>query len=291
MPTLREVKKRIRSVVSTKRITKAMQMVAAAYLRRAQQRIEQARPYARKMDEMLSHLAAASRTEIVHPYFEEREPKKKRTLVVIASDRGLCGSFNANVYRRAMAWLNEHKEEAELEIVAIGKRPRDYFRRRPWPIVRFEGDWRGQLDYGRTRQLVAYLTNRFVSGETDEISLVFTRFHSLARYQSVTERYLPVPRPAAAEEGEGAVSDYIFEPSAEEIYAALMPSYATTKMVTALADSFASEHASRMIAMENATNNAGEMVDALTLDYNKARQAQITKEILDIVGGAEALRG
>jgi F-type H+-transporting ATPase subunit gamma len=242
------------------------------------------------MDEMLSHLAAASQTDIIHPYFEDRTPKKKKTLVVIASDRGLCGSFNSNVFRRAATWIDEQRE-VDIEIVAVGKRVRDYFRRRPWEIVRYEGDWRGQLDYDRTKQLVAYLTDRFVSGETDEINLIYTRFHTLARYEAVADSYLPVPRPEISEENDGINVDYIFEPSAEEIYTALMPSYATTKLVTALADSFASEHAGRMIAMENATNNAGEMVDALTLEFNKARQAQITKELLDIVGGAEALKG
>ena len=289
MATLREVRKRIRSVVSTQRITSAMEMVAAAKLRRAQQRIEQARPYADKMDQMLSHLASASTGEIIHPYFEEREPRKK-TLVVIASDRGLCGSFNSNLLRKTEKWIAEH-QDAELELVAVGKRANDYYKRRKTPIIQFYGDWGGVMDYGRAREIAAYLTNRFVTGETDEISLAFTRFISLVRYRIGVEKYLPVARPEVSEDQGGAVSDYIFEPTSEQIYAQLMPSYANTKMITALTESFASEHGSRMMAMGNATKNAGEMVDNLTLEYNKARQAQITKELLEVVSGADALAG
>ena len=288
MPTLREVKKRIRTVISTRRITKAMEMVAAAKLRRAQQRVEQAKPYAAKLDEMLSHLAAGSATEIAHPYFEER-PVKNRTLVVIASDRGLCGSFNTNVFRTTDRWIKEHTDPA-LELVAVGKRARDYYRRRKGNIVQYYGDWEGVIDYARGRELASWLTNRFVAGETDEINLAFTRFISLVKYRPGVEKYLPVPRPGHSGE-QARVSDYIFEPTSEQIYAQLMPSYANTKMITALLESFASEHGSRMIAMGNATRNAGEMTNTLTLEYNKARQAQITKELLEVVSGAEALAG
>jgi F-type H+-transporting ATPase subunit gamma len=291
MATLREVKKRIRTVISTQRITRAMEMVAAAKLRRAQQRIEQARPYAEKMDEMLSHLASASTGEIIHPYFEQREIKK-RTLVMVTSDRGFCGSFNSNIIRRANNWLNEDLP-GEREFVAIGKKGNDFFKRRPTPVIRYWGDWGGSLDYDRARDIVSFLTDRFVSGETDQISLVYTQFLSMARYKVTMQDYLPIPPPSMPEDNDQhhGAAEYIFEPDAEQIYAALMPGYATTKMVTALADSFASEHGSRMIAMNAATTNAGDMIQSLTLDYNKARQAQITKELLEVVSGAEALKG
>ena len=290
MATLRAVKKRIRSVVSTRRITKAMEMVAAAKLRRAQQRVEQAKPYALKLDEMLGHLASASSAEIAHPYFEER-PVKKRTVVILAGDRGLCGSFNTNVLRRADIWLSEN-QGTDIELVAIGKRANDYYKRRKYPIVASFGDWGGVPNYDRTRQIVHMLTDRFVSGQTDEIVLIFTRFLSMVRYRVVCEKYLPVARPEIGkDQAHGIQREYIFEPTAEEIYSALMPSYAITKMVTAIVESFASEHGSRMIAMGNATKNAGEMIDNLTLEYNKARQAQITKELLEVVSGADALRG
>lgn len=289
MATLRDVEKRIRSVKSTRRITKAMEMVAAAKLRRAQSWVEQAKPYSSKLDEMLSHLATGSATEIAHPYFEER-PVKKRTLVVIVSDRGLCGSFNSNLLRQTDKWLGEH-DDAELEMVAVGKRAQDYYKSRFGNIVEYYGDWGGVIDYGRAREIAAYLTNRFVSGDTDEINLAFTRFVSLVRYNPGIEKYLPVSRPEAGGEKASTVSDYIFEPTSEQIYAQLMPSYANTKMITAILESFASEHGSRMMAMGNATKNAGEMVDSMTLEYNKARQAQITKELLEVVSGAEALAG
>ncbi|MDF1545057.1 MAG: ATP synthase F1 subunit gamma [bacterium] len=289
MPTLREVKKRIRTVISTKRITKAMEMVAAAKLRRAQQRVEQTRPYSKKMDDMLSNLAAGSTGEIVHPYFEER-PIKRQTVVVVASDRGLCGSFNANIIRRANEWLN-NDPEGEIEIVTVGKRANDFFKRRDWPIIANVSDWGGMLDMNKARDLMRLLTERFVNGETDRIQLFFTRFLSTVRYKIVGEVYLPIPRPEFDEDDSSTSTGYLFEPSPEEIYAALMPSYAMTKMVTAIVESLASEHGSRMMAMGNATTNAGEMIDSLTLDYNKARQAQITKELLEVVSGAEALRG
>ena len=291
MPTLREVKKRIKTVVSTKRITKAMEMVAASKLRRAQQKVEQTRPYARKMDEMLSHLAAASSSEISHPYFEEREVKRQ-TIVVIASDRGLCGSYNANVIRRAAETMRTDKKEhgIESEVICIGKKVNDIFTRRDWPVFNYIGDWSGNLDYERAKEVVTSVTGRFVSGETDRVKLVYTRFISMVKYRISVETYLPVQRPEIDEDA-GLHTEYIFEPNPEDIYAALMPSYATTKMVTALAESFASEHGSRMMAMSNATSNAGEMIDSLTLQYNKARQGQITKELLEVVSGAEALRG
>jgi F-type H+-transporting ATPase subunit gamma len=288
MPTLREVRKRIRTVKSTRRITSAMEMVAAAKLRRAQQRVEQARPYSRKMEEMLSHLAAGTTEEVMHPFFEER-PIKKKTLVILTADRGLCGSYNSNIIRRAMQWIQEN-DDVEIELVTIGKKGNDFFRHRTYPVVKYYGGWGGVLDYDKARQVVSFLTERFVNKETDEVSILYTRFLSTVKYRITLERYLPVARPEVTDES--MVSrDYIFEPSPAEIYSALMPGYATTKMVTALVESFASEHGSRMIAMNAATKNAGDMIDSLTLQYNKARQAQITKELLEIVAGAEALKG
>lgn len=290
MATLREVKKRIRSVQSTQRITRAMEMVAAAKLRRAQQRAEQAAPYARKMDEMLSHLAAAARSEIVHPYFEEREVKRK-TLVVVASDRGLCGSYNSSILRRSDEWLRQNTD-VEVEIVAVGKRSRDYHRNRNRNVIKYVGDWAGgAVEPDKAQDLVRFLTDRFVSGETDRIDLLYSHFASVVRFVPTMTGYLPVARPEIQDEDEAPVGEYIFEPSPEEIYAALMPGYAMTKMVTALLDSFASEYGSRMMAMGNATKNAGEMVERLTLEYNKARQAKITTEITEVVSGAEALKG
>lgn len=286
MATLREVKRRIKSVHSTKRITKAMEMVAASKLRRAQQRVEEARPYSEKLDMMLSHLATASSEDISHPYFDER-PVKKKTLVVITSDRGLCGSYNANVFRKASEWL-EANAEYELEIVTVGKKCNDHFKARNRTIVGNFSDWSGVIDYDKVHDMVSFLTKRFVNGETDEIEIIYTQFISTVKYKIVSPRYLPIAKPEVNEKA-GFNMDYIFEPDPESIYDSILPNYATSKMIMAVAEAIASEHGSRMMAMGNATTNAEEMVDALTLEYNKARQAQITKELLEVVAGAEAL--
>jgi F-type H+-transporting ATPase subunit gamma len=287
MPTLRQVKKRIRSVISTRQITKAMEMVAAAKLRKAQMKVLEVRPYSEKLDHILVSLSAAASGELIHPFFEKRDVKR-RTLVLITSDRGLCGSFNSNLIARAQAWL-DGKEPADTELVLIGKKGYDFYKRRPWEIVRRYEEWKGNLDYNKAQDVVSLLTGRFLSGETDEIILIYTQFISTTRYKIVEVPYLPVERPVI-DEHEIQHLEYIFEPSPEAIFTDLMPRYALTKMVTALSESFASEHGTRMIAMGAATRNAGEMIDALTLQYNKARQAAITKELLDIVGGAEALK-
>lgn len=292
MPTLREVKKRIRSVINTRQITKAMEMVAAAKLRKAQMKIMQVRPYSEKLTTILSHLSEAASGELAHPFFEKREIKK-RTLVLVTSDRGFCGSFNSNLIRRANKWLSD-KNKDDVELVLVGKKGHDFFKRRDWNIVETFMDWSGNLDYAKARSLVDLLTGRFLDGETDEISVIYTQFLSTARYKFVEAPYLPVDSlDEEHQEDDKPKSnfDYIFEPSPEAIFTDIMPKYALTKMITALADSFASEHGTRMMAMGAATKNAGEMIDALTLQYNKARQAAITKELLEIVSGAEALKG
>lgn len=292
MPTLREVKKRIRSVISTRQITKAMEMVAAAKLRKAQMKIMQVRPYSEKLTTILSHLSEAASGELVHPFFEKREIKK-RTLVLVTSDRGFCGSFNSNLIRRANKWLSDKNQE-NVELVLVGKKGFDSFKKRQWNIVETFMDWSGNLDYAKARNLVDLLTERFLDGETDEISVIYTQFLSTARYKFVEAPYLPVDsleEEHSEDEKPKSNFDYIFEPSPKAIFTDIMPKYALTKMITALADSFASEHGTRMMAMGAATKNAGEMIDALTLQYNKARQAAITKELLEIVSGAEALKG
>jgi len=267
-----------------------MEKVAAAKLRRAQKKVEQTRPYADKMEEMLAHLASGASGEVIHPYFEKREIRKK-TLVVFTGDRGLCGSYNANVIREAGIWLRDN-QDVETELLLVGKKGNDFFKVRSARIIGVHDDFATVLDYGKARDIVGFLTNRFVSGETDHIDLIFTRFVSTASYRLTLQDYLPIAPPEVTEEVDhGSELEYIFEPNAQRIYAALMPGYATTRFVTALVESFASELGSRMIAMNAATTNAGEMIDKLTLDYNKARQAQITTELTEVVSGAEALKG
>ncbi len=289
MPTLRDIKKRIRSVKSTRQITKAMKMVAAARLRKAQMQAEQSRPYAETMAEMLGHLSAAATEKLTHPYFEKREIKRQ-TLVLITSDRGLCGSFNSNLIRRAEKWLAERDRDA-TELVCAGRRGSLFFRRRQYEIVGNYNEFGAQLDMGMIRDMVAFLTNRFVEGTTDEIYLLYTKFYSTARMKVALEKYLNIERPETEEGQAAAAGAYIFEPDPESIFAELLPRYTLIRLQSALANSFASEHATRMIAMTMATNNADEMIDRLTLQYNKARQAAITKELLEVVSGAEALAG
>jgi F-type H+-transporting ATPase subunit gamma len=287
MPSLRDIQRRIRSVKSTQQITKAMEMVAAAKLRKAQVRAEQARPYSEKMELILSNLSAAvvrPGTPPPHAYFEQR-PAAKTTLVLVTADRGLCGSFNAYLIRKATAYLQDFAPE-DVELVCVGKRGFDWFKKRQWPIWTKHLDFGGNMDLARVRGITSELTSRFISGETDRIDLIYTKFISTARSEVTQMRFLPVESGATESE---AQSDYIFEPDPAAIFSDLMPRYATTVLQTAMAESFASEHAARMMAMGGATKSAGEMIDSLTLQFNKARQAAITKELLDIVGGAEAL--
>ena len=296
MATLRDIKRKIRSVISTRQITKAMEMVAAARLRKAQLRVTQVRPYYNKMNEALSSLVAASDT-IAHPYFLKR-PVKKQTLVLITSDRGLCGSFNANLIRRAQEWL-EARDPEQVELVLIGRKGFDFFKvARPgikstekikWPVAEKFYDWDDYLDIGAVREVVDYLTRRFESGESDEIVIIYTKFISTVKYKVTEMTYLPIEQSSAA--AHATNKDYIFEPSPREIFAELMPRYALTKLISVLAESITSEQGSRMIAMGSATSSAAEVINALTLQYNKERQAAITKELLETVSGAEALKG
>ncbi len=283
MATLRVIRKRIRSVISTRQITNAMKMVAVARLRKAQTQAEQSRPYAERMTEMLQALSAAASEQLSHPFFERRQVKKQ-TLVLVTSDRGLCGAFNSNLIRQAQLWLEARRPE-QVALLCVGRRGYRHFRRRPWPITGAYNEFNGRLNFPMVRSLVAELTNRYLTGQTDEIYVLYTKFHSLARVTVTLEKYLNIDRPESAGRAAG---NFIFEPDPDNVFADLLPRYAMIRLQAALADSFASEQATRMLAMTMATDNADEMIDALTLQFNKARQAAITKEILEVVGGAEA---
>ncbi|HEY2955565.1 MAG TPA: ATP synthase F1 subunit gamma [Candidatus Eisenbacteria bacterium] len=285
MSTLRALRRRIRSVQNTQQITKAMEMVAAAKLRRAQNRALAARPYAAKITEMLGNLAGAA-SELDHPLFKAREVKTT-ALVLVTSDRGLCGAYNANLLR-----ATEHRMRAarpgSLALVLVGKKGRDYFRRRKYPVLATHTPLPPEASLGFARELTQDLIARFTSGEVDRVELMFTHFVTALNRRVLVEPFLPVgtERTGARPSG-GAV---IFEPDAESLFAELLPRYATAKLFAALADALASEHSARMIAMGAARKNAGELIDLLTLRRNRLRQAAITKELLDIVGGAEALK-
>jgi F-type H+-transporting ATPase subunit gamma len=288
MATLRDIRRRIRSVESTQKITRAMKLVAAAKLRRAQERIMSARPYAVKMAELLSSLVRRAEGE-AHPLLVRREAARKR-LVIITADKGLCGAFNSNILRASLAFLRE-QGETSVTLVVVGKKARDFYRRRPYKIKSEMLGFFDKLAYSHAQELAGGLMQEYLAGEVDEVHLMYNEFRSVAVQRVKRDQLLPI-EPAATPDGEGeaAAGDYIYEPSPEAILAALLPRHVTTQVYRALMESVAGEYGARMTAMEAATKNAKEMIGVLTIQYNKARQERITKELLDIVGGAEALR-
>jgi F-type H+-transporting ATPase subunit gamma len=286
MPTLRDIQRRIRSVQSTQKITKAMKLVAASKLRRAQERITAARPYAIKMGELLSDLVGRAEGD-AHPLLARRETGRRR-LVIITADKGLCGAFNSNILRASLAFLREGGN-ADVTLVVVGKKARDFYRRREWPVKSEMLGFFDRLAYSHAQELAGELMQAYLSEEVDEVHLMYNEFRSVAVQRVTRQQLLPIEAEAGAGAGP-AVGDYIYEPSAEAILASLLPRHVITQVFRALMESVAGEHGARMTAMESATKNAKEMIDVLTIQFNKARQERITKELLDIVGGAEALR-
>ncbi len=290
MSNLRVLRRRIRSVKSAQQITKAMEMVAAARLRRAQARALAARPYSAKITDMLGNLSGAA-SELDHPLFKAREVKAT-ALVLVTSDRGLCGAYNANLIRAAEQRLRAGAPgahpQAGTRLVLVGKKARDYFKRRKYPVLAVHTPVPAEASLEFARALTRDLIARFVGGEVDRVELMFTQFISALRRRVVTEVFLPIG--AGRAEGQAVGGDTIFEPGAESIFAELLPRYATARLFAALADALASEQSARMIAMGSARKNAGELMDLLVLQRNRLRQASITRELLEIVGGAEALK-
>ena len=288
MATLQDIRRRIRSVQSTQKITRAMKLVAAAKLRRAQERILEARPYAFKMAELVGTLVRGL-GEDKHPLLVRREGPRK-LYVVVTADKGLCGAFNSNVIRRGLELLRG-SAEGTASLLTVGRKARDFFRRRPWPLRGERLGFLDRLTFADVRELAAELTQAYLGDEVDEVWLVFNEFRSVASQRVTAERLLPIEPPGgAAPGGAGAAADYIYEPDPVTILAALLPRHVEVQIYRALLETNAGEHGARMTAMEAASKNAQEMIGLLTIQYNKARQERITKELLDIVGGAEALR-
>jgi F-type H+-transporting ATPase subunit gamma len=291
--SLRDIRKRIASVRSTQQITKAMKMVATAKLRRAQENILATRPYATKMFEVLSSLAARTSPD-AHPLLYRREPKRVE-VVVFTSDRGLCGAFNMNLIQRAEKFLQEEKARTEeLALSFIGRKGRDYFRKRNVKMRREYVNLFGKVDFPLAARIGEDLVQSYIAEQVDAIYLLYSEFRSAIQQRIVLEKILPVT-PRKAGEGEEmpkgpAAVEYIYEPSEVEIMGKILPMYVEVQIFRALLESVASEFGARMTAMENATNNARDMIEKLTLMYNKARQASITKELIEIVSGAEALK-
>ena len=286
MASLKDLRRRIRATKSMQQIFKAMEMVAAAKLRRAQARAKAASPYSEKISDMLANLSESA-AELQHPLFKVREVKTT-ALVVISADRGFAGAYNATVLRVAEQKLRA-AERGTVQLVVVGRKGRDYLRRRGHPILAAHTELPGEASLELARRITNDLTQRFVSGEVDRVEILYTHFVNAIVRKVRNETFLPIGADAVRKPGTGGGAA-IFEPDAESIFAELLPRYATAKLYAAMADSLASEHSARMVAMGSARKNAGELVDALTLTRNRMRQAAITREISELVGGAEALK-
>lgn len=292
MATLRETRNRIVSIRNTSKITQAMRMVAAAKLRRAQDAITAARPYANQLQKILSNLAKAE-SDFVHPYFESRERTNSIVLIVVSSDRGLCGAFNTNLLRSATNRIEELKKqnpEIKIGVVPVGRRAVSSLSKQSHEILEKYNDVFLKLDFNTAVQISEQASDAFLAGRVDRVEVIYNEFVSVIRQEVRTMQLLPIA-PTAAEtttEKETAI-DYIFEPTRADILDVLLPQYLNLQVWKALLDSNAAEQAARMMAMENATTNARDLITSLQLIYNRERQAAITKEMLEIVGGAEAL--
>ena len=303
MANLKTIRKRITSVKATQKITSAMKMVAGARLNRAQQRITQLRPYALKTHEILASVAAAmidkqtdleysdrDKGEGLHPLLERR-PEKNVLLIVLSGDRGLAGAFNANASKAALrAWREKSDAGAEVMVVTAGKKSREFLQRRKVGILKDYVRLYDGLDMSKARMIAELVTGKFVRGEVDSVYIVYNEFKSAITQQVVTEPLLPLPEPPARKEGSLEPTEIRFEPNERAVLEHLMPMYVELSIYRALLESQASEFGARMTAMDAATRNAKDMIGRLTLVYNRARQASITKELMEIIGGAEALK-
>jgi F-type H+-transporting ATPase subunit gamma len=291
MPSLKEVKNRITSVVSTQQITKAMKMVAAAKLRRSQERITQMRPFAQKLNAILKNLSAAQSADADNWYSRVRE-EKHILIIAVSSDRGLCGSFNSNVFKGVNRVIEEKYADqfrkGNVTVLTIGKKSADYFAKRKCALV---GDFTllfSTLSFENVSRAAEFVMNAFKEGKYDKVELVYNEFKNVATQILRIEQFLPILPPAV--ENTGNQVDYIYQPNQEEIITGLIPKSLKVQLYKAVLDSNAAENGARMTAMDKATENAGELLKQLRLTYNRTRQAAITKEILEIVGGAEALK-
>jgi F-type H+-transporting ATPase subunit gamma len=293
MPSLKEVRNRIASVKSTQQITSAMKMVAASKLRKAQNAILQLRPFVMKMQEILQDLTASLEGSGESIFTEKREAKKV-LIVVLTSNRGLCGAFNSNIIKAAHRHIQvnfpEHLGKNKLSLVTIGRKGTDFFRKNRFPVLESYDEIYDTLTFEKAAPIAMSLMDRFAKGDYDRIDIIYNQFKNAAFQQLVVEQFLPV-LPSAADKPSKLLTDYIFEPDRHEIVSELIPRSLKIQFFKDLLDSYASEMGARMTAMHLATDNASELLKDLKLSYNKARQAAITKEILEIVGGAEALKG
>jgi F-type H+-transporting ATPase subunit gamma len=286
MATLKAIRRRVSSVRNIQQITKAMKMVSAARLRRAQEAALAARPYAEKLEEVLQNLAAQSQT-LAHPLLTARE-EHNIDLLLVTSDRGLCGGFNANLIRAAEAFIRAHPAQ-RVTISLVGRRGFDHFKRRSVTIVEQHINLFGRLTPTLAHEICARMSQRFLTGETDAVYVLYARFRSALVQVPTIDRVLPII--AKERSATQAPLEYLYEPEPQALLASLLARYIDMLIYRAMLESVASEHGARMTAMENATNNAVDMIGRLTLDMNRARQASITRELLEIVSTSEALKG
>lgn len=286
MATQRDIKRRIRSVKNTQQITRAMKLVSASKLRRAQESILSARPYAMKLMDMMRHLAARCNPD-THPLLQKRE-EKRILLVVITSDKGLCGGFNSNILRKAMRVIKENPGK-EVFLIAAGRKGNIFFQVQGRKVLHDYAGWTKDFSFTQAMEIGDTLVNLYLQNAVDKIYVVYNEFKSVIQQEVIIEQLLPIVHEKPA--GEEEAVDYIYEPDEASILDDLLKKYMNVEVYRAFLESTASEHGARMTAMDNATRNAGEMIDTLTLNYNKARQAYITKELIEVVNGAEALQG
>ena len=284
MATLRELRTRVASITNIQRVTNAMQMVAAAKMRRAQDSISAARPYAQRLEQILRSLRQDVSGDD-QPLFTER-PARRVALVVITSDRGLCGGFNANLCRRVQTELDRFAD-ARVELITIGRKGRDFFDHRGYSITRHHSDVFSRLEFARAAEIAQGLTRGFAAGQTDRVLICYSEFASVASQVPTVRQLLPVAAPGEA--GPALSTTHTFEPSPGALLGALLPRQVNFQVWCALLESNAGFFAAQMTAMDNATKNAGDLIEELTREMNKERQASITLELMDIIGGAEAV--
>jgi F-type H+-transporting ATPase subunit gamma len=289
MPTQLDIKRRIRSVKNTQQITRAMKFVAAARLRRAQEKAVSARPYTRALSRVV-HSAAMRTPEMVHPLLRRR-PEERVLLLTVSGERGLAGAFNSNIIRRTIEFFREQRAQ-KLQVMSLGRKARDAMRKQRWEIIGEYVDITTRAEPARAAEIAHKLAELYIAEEVDAIYIVFNEFKSVLTQNVTLQKLLPIEPDLALAgqgtelaEGETAV-DYLYEQPPAELFGRLLPRYIESQLFRALAESAASEHAARMTAMDSATNNAGELIDKLTLYMNKVRQAAITKEIIEVVSGA-----
>jgi len=291
MATLRDIRNRITAVKNTAKITSAMRMVAAAKLRRAQEAILSTRPYTDKFSEVLSNLAGSASEDYYHPLLRKPDTFKHIVVIVISSDRGLCGSFNTNVLRLASQYIDQtipaEFPQAKVSVVSVGRRSTQFFAKRTQPVLAAFPDIFAQLQFSTASEIAGIVANGFINEEFDRVMIFNNEFKSIIKQETTVRQLLPVE---SVKQQSSVINDYIFEPSRGDIMDVILPKFVNTLVWKGLLESNAAEQAARMMAMESATTNARDLIRTLQLSYNKARQASITTEMLEIVGGAEALK-